>query len=291
MISPRLLEIVPINNKNSFTIKYIPQVHGYSTHQNLWDVFMKPPRYSYPRSVFAGLIRDLLLSRKRDFHNDATACIENLQPPLNVLGYQNIPQCGPRVITINHYHRQGFRAEWLTLAVAALVPVQMHWVMTAEFMYEGKWHQSIGAAGSRILLKRIAKVYGFTNMPPMPPREKDIPERAAAVRAVLEYVRHAKDPIIGLAPEGHDPVGPAGTLTRPPSGVGRFGLLLSRAGLRFCPVGAYEADGIFHIHFGESYELKVSTQLSPDERDAQASQVIMEHIAGLLPLHLRGEYI
>jgi hypothetical protein len=192
------------------------------------------------------------------------------------------------VITVNHYHHDGFNAEWLALAVAALVPVPMHWVMTGEFMYEGKWYQAFGSTASRILLRRIARVYGFTNMPPMPPREKDVAERAASVRAVLEYVQRTRDAVIGLAPEGYDP--PGGILTRPAPGLGRFGLLLSKAGLRFIPVGAYEADGIFHIHFGESYELNVEKNSGIDEKDAQASQIIMEHIAALLPLSLRGEF-
>jgi hypothetical protein len=164
----------------------------------------------------------------------------------------------------------------------------MHWVITGEFMYPGKWYEPIGAIGSRLLLRRIACVYGFTNMPPMPPRQKDVEARAASIRKVLEYVKLTERPIVGLAPEGHDP--PEGTLTRPARGVGRFGLLLSKAGLRFVPVGAYEADGCFHIRFGEPYTLTVSGDLSPDEKDAQASQIIMKNIARLLPAHLRGDF-
>ena len=125
-------------------------------------------------------------------------------------------------------------------------------------------------------------------MPPMPPRQKDVAERAASVRAVLEYVRHTPYAVIGLAPEGYDP--PAGLLTRPAPGLGRFGLLLSKAGLRFVPIGAFEAEGIFHIHFGESYELNIEKNLTADEKDIQAMQIIMEHIARLLPLSLRGEF-
>jgi hypothetical protein len=162
--------------------------------------------------------------------------------------------------------------------------------MTGEFTYPGKCFETIRSTGSRILLKRIARIYGFTTMPPMPPREKDVEARAASVRAVLEFVSHAKDPILGLAPEGYDPPGPNGTLTRPFPGLGRFGLLLSKASLKFIPVGVYEEDGVFYIHFGESYELNVPRPLSPDEKDDQASQIIMENIARLLPVYLRGEF-
>ena len=249
---------------------------------------MNLPHYSLPRRLLAALVRDILLLRKRDFRKDAKICIATLNPPLNVLGGENIPQRGPCVVTVNHYHREGFSAEWLALAVAARVPVRMHWIMTGEFIYEGKWYQALGSPVSRILLRGIARAYGFTTMPPMPPRANDVVARAVSVRAVLEYVRHTPEPMIGLAPEGYDP--PGGTLTRPAPGLGRFGLLLSKAGLRSVPVGAYEADGIFHIHFGEPYVLNVEKHLRTDEKDMRASQIIMEHIAGLLPLSLRGEF-
>lgn len=245
-------------------------------------------KYSYPPGVFAEFIRDLLLLRKRDFRSDAQACIANLHPPLKVTGQENIPQSGPCVITVNHYHRRGFGAQWLALAIASLVPVPMHWVITGEFTYPGKWYECFGMLGSRFLLGRMAHVYGFTGMPPMPPREKDVEARAASVRAVLEYVKYTKSPVIGLAPEGYDP--PGDILSRPASGVGRFGLLFSRAGLRFCPVGAYEMDGCFQVHFGKVYDLRVPAGLSVEEKDRQASRIMMEQIAALLPLHLRGEF-
>jgi hypothetical protein len=249
---------------------------------------MNGPDYAYPPGLFPSIAWDVVLLRSRNFHKDAKACIENLRSPLQVLGKENIPQQGPCVLTVNHYHRPGFGAQWIALVIAALVPISMHWVMTAEFTYPGKWYQTIGAIGSQILLKRIAQIYGFTTMPPMPPRAQDVEARAASVRAVVEYVRHTKDPILGLAPEGYDP--PEGVLTRPAPGLGRFGLLLSKAGLSFIPVGVYEADGTFHVHFGKCYELRVRKNLAVDEKDDQASQVIMENIARLLPLHLRGEF-
>lgn len=250
---------------------------------------MDAPKYSYPPGVLAAFVRDLLLLRRRDFHQDARACMAGLTPPLHVLGSENIPQAGPCVVTVNHYHRPGFGAQWISLAIASLIPVNMHWIMTGEFTYPGKWYESFGMMGSKFLLGRIAYVYGFSSMPPMPPREKDVEARAASVRAVLEYVKRAESPVLGLAPEGYDP--PGNVLQRPAQGLGRFGLLLSRAGLQFCPAGVYELDGYFHVHFGQAYELRVVSGLSPEEKDRQASQIIMENIARLLPVHLRGEFI
>lgn len=248
---------------------------------------MDEPRYSYPARLLAAVARDILFLRHRDFHRDATTCLRGLKPPLQIIGKENIPSQGPCVITVNHYHRSGFGAQWFTLAIAAAVPVNIHWVITGEFTYPGKWYESFLSFVSRILLKRIADIYGFSNMPPMPPRPQDLEARARAVRGVLEYVVHTKDPVVGLAPEGHDD--PSGVLTRPAAGAGRFALLLAKAGLRFVPVGAYESEGAFHIHFGEPYELRVQHVLSPDEKDTHAAGLMMEHIACLLPLHLRGE--
>ena len=169
---------------------------------------MNDPHYSYPPGLFPRVAWDVMLLRHRNFRKDAKACIENLKPLLQVLGGENIPQQGPCVITVNHYHRAGFGAQWIALAIAALVRMNMHWIMTGEFTYPGKWYKTIGSVGSQILLRRIAYIYGFTTMPPMPPREKDVEVRAASVRAVLEYVKRAKDPILGLAPEGMTHRGP-----------------------------------------------------------------------------------
>ncbi len=250
---------------------------------------MDYPDYSYPPGLFVRVARDVIFLRRRNFHRDAEACLDHLKPPLQISGKENIPQHGPCVLTVNHYHRSGFGAQWFALAIAAAVPVHMHWIMTGEFT---SWPRPFGALASRLLLKRIAKIYDFTTMPPMPPHPKDVERRAASVRAVLEYVRHAQDPVLGLAPEGYDPQGPEpdGVLTRPAAGVGRFGLLLANAGLKFVPVGAYEAEGVFHLHFGEQYELSVADDLSVDAKDQSAMQIIMESIARLLPSHLRGEF-
>jgi hypothetical protein len=249
---------------------------------------MNPPDYSYPRGLLARVALDAIFIRRRNFRRDAWACIQNLQPSLQVLGHENIPQRGPCVVTVNHYHRVGFGAQWLALAIAATVPTNMHWIMTGEWTYPGRWYESLGSIYSRFILQRLARIYGFTTMPPIPPRLKDLEARAVSVRAVLGFVRHSQDPILGLAPEGHDR--PEGVLTRPAPGLGRFGLLLSHSGLKFVPVGAYEAEEFFTLRFGEAYELRVGRDLSAAEKDAQAAEIIMMNIAELLPMHLRGEF-
>lgn len=251
---------------------------------------MKPPAYTYPPGLLVRVGRDLLLLRRRDFHADARSCIKSLQPPLHVLGKEHIPSQGPCVITVNHFHRPGFRAEWLAMAISALVPAPVHWVITSELTRPGRWYGPFAEFCSRIVLKRIAHIYGFTPMPPMPPRPQDVEARARSVRAVLRYVMQTQSPILGLAPEGYDPPGPSGALARPASGFGRFGSLLARAGSMFFPVGAYETGGVFHVYFGEPYELSVPGSLSAGEKDECAAHLIMQRIACLLPSHLRGEF-
>ncbi len=230
----------------------------------------------------------MLLGRQRSFRADAQRCIERLKPPLRVMGSENIPRSGPCLITFNHYYRPGFRAWWLALGIASVVPVEMYWIMTGELTFPGRWYAPLGKPVSRWLLKRISRVYGFTTMPPMPPRRRDVEARARAVMEALSYVQQAEHPMLGLSPEGGDH--PSGGLTWPASGAGRFGLLLAGRGLRFVPVGAYEAQGEFCLQFGAVYKLNVARGLSPDEKDRQAAKIIMENIARQLPAHLRGEF-
>ena len=242
------------------------------------------PRYGLPTNVVVGLAFKALFGFQRSFRADATRCLGRLKPPLKVLGNEHIPSDGPCVVTVNHYYRPGFDAWWIALAIAATVPVEMHWIVTGELMYWGK----LGSTISRWGLDRIGKTYGFTTMPPIPPRPKDVEARARSVKKVLKLMKQAGNTILGLAPEGADQSG--GQLSQPPTGAGRFGLLLAGSGSVFVPVGAYEADGAFCLHFGPAYRLSVPSGLSPDEKDHAAANIMMKNIAVLLPDELRGEF-
>jgi hypothetical protein len=225
--------------------------------------------------------------RKRSFREDAVACIERLKPALQVNGKQNIPWTGPCVLTVNHYYHPGFQAWWFALGISACVPAEMYWAMTGELTFPGRWYAPLGMSVSKFILSRAARMYGFTTMPPMPPRPKDVDARARAVREVLEVMRQRKV-ILGFAPEGGDQ--PAGRLSMPAGGAGRFGLLLAGLGAKFVPVGAYESGDGFCLNFGEAYELSVPSNLSADERDRFAARIMMGKIAVLLPSDLQGEF-
>lgn len=247
------------------------------------------PHYSYPLHLIPGFFASLLCGTRRSFRSDAQACIERLDPPLKVLGRENIPQSGPALITFNHYYRPGFGAWWLALGIAALARQEIHFGMTGELTYPGKWYAPLGRAGSRWLLRRLAKIYGFTTLPPMPPRPKDVEARARSVRAMLEYAREHPQAVLALAPEGGDNV-PTGALARPASGAGRFLALLAGSGFPVTPVGAYEEAGELCLRFGAACRLEVPPRLAPDERDRRVAETVMRAIARQLPEHLRGEF-
>lgn len=214
--------------------------------------------------------------------------MRRLKPALQILGQEHIPACGPCLLTVNHYARPGFGAWWIPLAISALVPVEVHWVTTGELTYPGKWYARLGQAVSRWVLRRVARVYGFTTMPPMPPREKDVAGRARSVRGVLEFVRTRPEAVVGLAPEGMDL--PGGVLSMPSQGAGRFISLLAKAGLSIVPVGCYEEAGALCLRFGPAYQLQVPARMEADARDRLAAETVMQAIADQLPGCLRGEF-
>ncbi len=246
------------------------------------------PLYSYPPGAFLRVGLNVLFGGHRSFRRDGQECIERLVPPLRVLEPVNIPQAGPCLVTFNHYYRPGFAAWWLALGLAAVIPQDIHFVMTGELTYPGKWYAALGMAGSRWLLWRLSRIYGFTSMPPMPPRPGDVVARARSVRRTFRFARRHPQAILGLAPEGGDQAG--GRLSWPAQGAGRFLLLLAGAGFRVVPVGAYELDGEFTLHFGEAYDLVVPRGLTADEKDHAAAEIVMRRISPLLPERLRGPF-
>lgn len=246
------------------------------------------PRYSYPPFGFLRLAPSLLFGGRRSFRHDGQLCLEQIKPPLRILGEENIPACGPCLITFNHYYRPGFNAWWMALALAATLPMDIHFVMTGELTFPGKWYAPLGQAGSRWLLKRFAKIYGFTSMPPMPPRPKEVAARASSVRETLAFARQHPQAVLGLSPEGGDQ--PGGVLNWPAPGAGRFILLLAEQGFPILPVGVYEEDGKFCLCFGKKYHLQIARGLDPDGKDHAAAQTILSAIAAQLPARLRGDF-
>jgi hypothetical protein len=245
---------------------------------------------AYPtlwKNAFTVLLAALRL-QERSFRADARTWVEALCPPLQVWGHEHIPSSGPALLTVNHYSRPGFHAWWITLAISAAVPAEVHWVMTAAWTFTGQPIARPLTPLSRWFFRRIAFVYHFTPMPPMPPSPSETEARAQAVRRVLNYARTTAQPLIGLSPEGQDMAG--GRLGWPPPGVGRFVSHLARLGYPIVPVGVYEDGDRLCLRFGPAYHLALPFQLDAAERDRRASLLVMQAIARQLPPHLHGAF-
>lgn len=259
------------------------------------------PRYPMLPGVLLSVAWAALTGRRRSFRADAQRLVAGIRPPLQVQGREHIPTGQPFILTINHYARPGFGTWWLALAVSAQVDREVHWMMTGAWTFPGRWYAGLLQPLSRWLFARLARVYGFTTTPPLPPDPTDAGARGEAVRHVLETARANPHPVIGLSPEGRD--FPGGKLGWPPHGAGRFIHRLNRMGYTILPAGLYEQDGQFRLHFGPPYTLgephsHASGEIHPEtfrlitqrQIDLLLARTVMRRIAILLPERLRGEF-
>jgi 1-acyl-sn-glycerol-3-phosphate acyltransferase len=214
--------------------------------------------YQLPRLALPGFAASVLFRRPRSFSRDAHRAIAGLNVPPRLLGTEHIPPSGPFLVVCNHYTRPGLAAWWLVLAIGAAVSShrhpqadrQMHWVMTAEWTFPGSpWRRRVLTPLTHLAFDRVARIYGFVSMPPMPPDPSQVEARALAVLRTVRLARHlaATGGVLGLAPEGQDV---PGGLADPPAGAGEFIALLVREGLPLLPVGASEPAGRLRVSFG-----------------------------------------
>jgi 1-acyl-sn-glycerol-3-phosphate acyltransferase len=244
------------------------------------------PGYNFPLKVFFPLALSWLRLTPRNFRADALTCVSALSPAPRVDGREHIPASGRYALVFNHYYHSGFAIWWLVMTLAAALPDNPHLIMTSELT---RWFPPFGRVLSRFALPRLARVYGFTSMPHMPPTPQEAAARARAVRHVLEYIEAAENPILMFAPEGRDNL-PSGVLAQPPLGAGRFLGMMADKGLSILPVGGWLQADELHIRFGPVYQLDVPEKLSNDEKDHFASERVMRSIAELLPETLRGDF-
>ena len=191
--------------------------------------------------------------------------------------------CPGALITVNHYSAPDFKAWWFVIPISAFVPAHIHWVVTSGWTNAG-WLTGF----THWLFPRGARLLNFTPMPAMPPDPADVLQRAAAVREVLSYARRTPQAVVGMAPEGADQ--PGGVLGKLPPGVGRFLYLISQSCPNIIPVGVWKEQGTISVKFGSPYQLQVPPELSPHERDRMVGDLVMGHIAVLLPERLRSNY-
>jgi hypothetical protein len=245
------------------------------------------PDYPFVNPTTLTMAGSYLIGMKRNFHSDALTLISTIKPPLIITG--NFPDIMNEgcVIAVNHYWRPGFMAMWIGLAISAHVPRPVHWVMTSAWIYPDRLRSITITPLSRWFLRKIANSYGFTLMPPMPPRPQDVLERSSAVRSILRYMKSRPNPIVAIAPEGAD--SEDGCLSIPPRGVGRLLYFFGERGLWLLPCGIFEEDGNLHLHFGEPLKLPIGDYKHQDREESLVS-LTMRAIAACLPERLRGPF-
>lgn len=201
-----------------------------------------------------------------------------ISPPVLSCGAHNIPSGGGYVVMVNHYAREGFSTAWIAIALSALIPTEVTWVMTEEWVFQGHPLAFILRPVMRFVLGSLNKVFGFLPMPSIEAGYSEVTKRSAAVRRVIDYARKHPQAIIGIAPEGRDAHQPGvGDL---PAGVGKFILYLNRMGLRILPAGITEDHGQLSVRFGEPYDLALSD--AEGDIDEQARAIVRERIGRLL---------
>lgn len=252
------------------------------------DTLERKARYRVPLRLAGGLVWAALTLRQRSFAQDARLAVTGVHPEPEVLGVAEIPARGPCLVACNHYSRPGLGAWWLPLTINAVVAAhraadadrEIHWVMTAAWTFpDSRWKRRLLTPLTRWAFARVAHVYGFVPMPPMPPDPGEVEARALAVRRTVRLARQLAPAggMIGLAPEGQDT--PDGAPGEPPPGAGSFIALLVQAGMPVLPVGVSEREGRLRLAFGPCFVPEIPAARAG--RDRAVAQQVMAAIAGL----------
>lgn len=241
------------------------------------------PAYLLSFSVIFNIICHIVTGKRLRFQKTAKGLIKGIQPPPVLKNTGVIPDSIPILVTMNHYSRQGFSIVWAAAALTSALPGDPIWLMTRAWTNRQAGLDRIRTRLTEIIFSRIAEVYGFVTMPPIPPHPDEIIDRAISIRRLMQALRMTDDLILCIAPEGRD--FSDGTLGRPPEGTGKMILQLMKVLNRILPAGVYEKGGHLVLNFGSPY-------LLPDhiECDPEVADFVMQKIACLLPERMRGLY-
>jgi 1-acyl-sn-glycerol-3-phosphate acyltransferase len=244
--------------------------------------------YRIDPSFILPFLISAISGRNRSFQIDAVQLSSGMGVPLRINGGEFIPRCGPGLVVFNHYSRKGLSILFPVAGLAAIVPVEMHWIMTGAWTFPGNLLRRPLCAISKCVFKRIARIYAFTLTPPMPPEPADAPARTEAVRGVFQHIKANPTTLVALAPEGRD--FPGGALGELPPGAGKFMLELNRRLGCIHPIGVYGEDDSLRINFGPPFDLGSIINSYSGNLDEKAGRIVMERIAALLPDRLAGPY-
>lgn len=230
------------------------------------------PRYPSINPAVLGVLGLRILHHRKSFQQDSKKYISGVRPPIRYLGLENIPARGPYQIHVNHYARPGFSSAWIAVALSAVQPAEVTWIVADQWVFEGNPLRFILWPAMRFILASFRKVYGFLPMPTMVPGYSDMPERSAAVRRVIRYCQSHPTVIIGLSPEGRD--SPTSGVYMAPTGAGKFILHLNRMKIPILPAAILEKDGGLIVKFGALYNLPREIEISPSQVDEAVRVVV-----------------
>jgi hypothetical protein len=241
------------------------------------------PSLQYP-SVNPTVLKCILwrlLGRNRSLKADAQRLCARVEPAIRYIGLENLNLARPFVVTANHYTRPGFSTAWIALSISAVLPAEVTWIMSNQWLFEGNPLAFALRPLMRFVLKGINDAYSFVPMPTIINGFSTSQERTAGVREVIRRLRKDPQTMIGITPEGMD--SPIGGLALPPAGVGRFLFHLQEMGATMLPVSVYEEQGGLCVRFGEPYQLETPSGLSPSGFDLFIRKTVMSRIAKLMP--------
>lgn len=227
-----------------------------------------------------GVLGLRLFQRQKSFRQDAKRYTGRLRPPVRYLGLENIPARGPYQILVNHYARLGFNTAWIALALSAVQPAEVIWVVADQWVFEGNPLRFLLGPAMRYILSSLRRVYGFLPMPTMVPGYSDMPERSAAVRRVIRYSRSRPMAIIGLTPEGRD--SPPRGVHLAPTGAGKFILQLNRMKLPILPAAIVEKDGCLTVKFGRAFDLPAEINVPRSQVDETIRVLVRDRLLELV---------
>lgn len=239
------------------------------------------PRYPSVNPTVLKCILWRMIRRSRSFKADAQRLCAQVRPGIHYGGLENIDLPRPFVVTANHYARPGFSTAWIALSLSAVLPAEVTWIMSNQWLFEGNPLAFILRPLMRFVLKSINDTYSFVPMPTMISGYSTPQERTVGVREAIRRMRENPRCILGITPEGMD--SPDGGLALPPAGVGRFLLHLQQMGATLLPASINEEQGILCVRFGKSYQLKPPSGLPPAEVDIAIRKTVMGKIAELIP--------
>jgi len=262
-----------------------------------------PIRYRFPPRLIAPRLPSLLFGH-RSAYADCCAAYEAIGTTPLVSGVDCIPQSGPFIAVMNHYHRPAVPSWWFAMGMLHAIgarrlghaPHEPRLIVARHWTYDDYWHRATWGAGSMFVVGRIIRAYGYLGMEPVALGDAAGGRRARSMRLALVAARDAcaRGGMLGMAPEGGD--GPGGVLQRPPAGAGRFLWLLAATGIPFVPFGNSLDGERVRVSVGEPFALPAlharggPPAASKALFDEWVLQETMGRIARLLPDALRGYY-